>query len=562
MKEEAGVTTRTLDGATFAQMVLSGAHHLTNNAKMIDALNVFPVPDGDTGTNMNLSMTSGANEVRNVQNDHVGEVAQSFAKGLLMGARGNSGVILSQLFRGFSKAVENKQTITTQDLAEAFDAGVKTAYKAVMKPVEGTILTVAKDSAEAAQKAAEDHEDIIEFMEVVLKHAHASLKRTPELLPVLKEVGVVDSGGQGLVTIYEGFLANLKGEELPESADSTPSMDEMVNAEHHKLAQDFMDTSEIEFGYCTEFMVKFEDEKLNDHPFDEESFRNELSEIGDSLLVVSDDELVKVHIHAEYPGEAMNLGQRFGSLINMKIENMREQHTSIVGEKQKAEPKKEEKADFAIVTVAMGSGIKEMFESLGATVVIEGGQTMNPSTQDLAEAIKEAHAKKVILLPNNKNIIMAAEQAADLAEDSVTVVPTKTVPQGMSALLAFNPEHSLEDNTENMQEAASVVKTGQLTYAVRDTQIDGMDIEEGNFMGIKDGKISITHKEKLEAAKGLLSDMIDEEEDEILTILQGEEATAEEVEALEAFLEEQFEDLEVEIHKGNQPIYSFIFSVE
>ncbi len=562
MKEEAGVTTRTLDGATFAQMVLSGAHHLTNNAKMIDALNVFPVPDGDTGTNMNLSMTSGANEVRNVQNDHVGEVAKSFAKGLLMGARGNSGVILSQLFRGFSKAVEDKQTITTADLAEAFDAGVKTAYKAVMKPVEGTILTVAKDSAEAAQKAAEDHEDIIEFMEDVLKHANASLKRTPELLPVLKEVGVVDSGGQGLVTIYEGFLANLKGEELPESTETTPSMDEMVNAEHHKLAQDFMDTSEIEFGYCTEFMVKFEDEKLQENPFDEDTFRNELSEIGDSLLVVSDDELVKVHVHAEHPGDAMNLGQRFGSLINMKIENMREQHTSIVGEQKKAQPKSEEKADYAIVTVAMGSGIKQMFESLGATVVIEGGQTMNPSTQDLAEAIQEAHAKNVILLPNNKNIIMAAEQAADLAEDNVTVVPTKTVPQGMSALLAFNPEQSIEDNSEGMQEAASAVKTGQLTYAVRDTQIDGLDIEEGNFMGIKDGKISITHKEKLEAAKGLLSDMIDEEEDEILTILQGEEATTEEVEALEAFLEENFEDLEVEVHKGNQPIYSFIFSVE
>ncbi|KGP73950.1 DAK2 domain-containing protein [Pontibacillus yanchengensis] len=556
------MTTRTLDGATFAKMVLSGAHHLTNNAKMIDALNVFPVPDGDTGTNMNLSMTSGADEVRNVQDDHAGVVAKSLAKGLLMGARGNSGVILSQLFRGFSKAIEDKSTITTKDFADAMNSGVKTAYKAVMKPVEGTILTVAKDSAEAAQKAAEQHEDMIDFMEEVITEAKASLKRTPELLPVLKEVGVVDSGGQGLVTIYEGFLANLKGEKLPELGESASRMEEMVNAEHHKLAQDFMNTEDIEFGYCTEFMVRFEDEKLKDNPFDEDTFRNELGEMGDSLLVVSDEDLVKVHVHVEHPGEALTLGQRFGSLINMKIENMREQHTSIVGEKQQSKEMNQEKAEFGIVTVAMGSGIKEMFESLGATVVIEGGQTMNPSTQDLTEAIKAAHAKKVIILPNNKNILMAADQAADLANDEVVVVPTKTVPQGMSALLAFNPEAELSHNQSSMKDAAKAVKTGQLTYAVRDTQIDGMTIEEGNFMGILEGKISSTHADKLECAQQLLKDMINEEEDEILTILQGEDATQEEVEALETFLEETFEDLEVEIHYGNQPIYSFIFSVE
>lgn len=561
-KEEVGVTIRTLDGATFAQMVLAGANHLTNNANMIDALNVFPVPDGDTGTNMNLSMTSGANEVRNVQADHVGEVAKSLAKGLLMGARGNSGVILSQLFRGFSKAIEDKETITTVDFAEAMNQGVKTAYKAVMKPVEGTILTVAKDSAEAAYKIADQEEDIIVFMEEMIKNAKSSLKRTPELLPVLKEVGVVDSGGQGLVTIYEGFLANLKGEELPATNEAGPSMDDMVNAEHHKLAQDFMSTDEIEFGYCTEFMVKFEEDKLAQNPYDEDAFREDLSELGDSLLVVSDDELIKVHVHAETPGKALTLGQRYGSLVNMKIENMREQHTSIVGEQKKEKPAKKEKAEFAIVTVAMGSGIKEMFESLGATVVIEGGQTMNPSTQDITNAIQEANAKQIIVLPNNKNIVMAAEQAAELAEDHVVVVPTKTVPQGMSALLSFHPEQSIEENQEGMKEAASAVKTGQLTYAVRDTQIDGMTIEKGNFMGILESSISSTHQDKLEAAKQLLQDMIDEEEDEILTILQGEDATAEEVEALESFLEENFEDLEVEIHKGNQPIYSFIFSVE
>lgn len=302
---------------------------------MIDALNVFPVPDGDTGTNMNLSMTSGAEEVKTVDQNHAGAVAKALSKGLLMGARGNSGVILSQIFRGFSKVNEDKETLTTKDFSAALEGGVDTAYKAVMKPVEGTILTVARETAEGSVEAAEKHTAFIPFMEEVVKAAKASLKRTPELLPVLKEVGVVDSGGQGLVTIYEGFLASLKGEELP-AVQETVSMDDMVNAEHHKSAQDFMNTEDIEYGYCTEFMVKFEEDKLAENPYDEDAFRNQLSEIGDSLLVVSDEDLIKVHVHAEYPGEAMTLGQKYGSLINMKIENMREQHTSIVGDKKKA----------------------------------------------------------------------------------------------------------------------------------------------------------------------------------------------------------------------------------
>lgn len=322
------MTIQKLNGKDFAQMVLMGANHLSNQSQMIDSLNVFPVPDGDTGTNMNLTMTSGAKEVEKVTEDHVGEVAASFAKGLLMGARGNSGVILSQLFRGFSKSVEGKESLTVNDLGEALEAGVETAYKAVMKPVEGTILTVAKDAAKQGTTTAKNTEDVIEFVEEVLKEAKASLNRTPDLLPVLKEVGVVDSGGQGLVTVYEGFLASLKGEELPQTSTAAPSIDEMVSAEHHKMHQDFMNTEDIEFGYCTEFMVKFEEDKLKDHPFDEEEYRNTLSEQGDSLLVVSDDDVVKVHIHTEYPGEAMTIGQKYGSLINIKIENMREQHTS------------------------------------------------------------------------------------------------------------------------------------------------------------------------------------------------------------------------------------------
>lgn len=553
------MTVEKIDGITLSQMVLSGAHHLTNNAKMIDALNVFPVPDGDTGTNMNLSMTSGANEVRKLSSENASEVAGAFAKGLLMGARGNSGVILSQIFRGFSKGIEKRETLTVADLANAFDSGVATAYKAVMKPVEGTILTVAKDAAKKAVAESKTEKDIIAFMESVLQEAKASLQRTPDLLPVLKQVGVVDSGGQGLVTIYEGFLAALKGEELP-AGGSEVKMEEMINAEHHKVTQDFMDTSEIEFGYCTEFMVKFDEEKLAQHPFDEEQFRNELSEHGDSLLVVSDDEIIKVHIHAEYPGTCMTMGQRYGSLINMKVENMREQHTALVGEKpKKAAPK--EKSEFGIVTVAMGSGLKALFESLGAAVVIEGGQTMNPSTKDITDAMKQANAKNILILPNNKNIQMAAEQAAELAEDNAVVIPTKTIPQGISAMLSFHPEMSLEENSQVMDEARSQVKTGQITYAVRDTQIDGIDIEKDNFMAIEDGKIKASHKDRFEAVKLLLEEMITAD-DEILTILYGEDVAEKEVEELTSYIEETYSDVEIEIHNGNQPIYSYIFSVE
>lgn len=558
-KEEIRVTVRKLDAATFSKMILAGAQHLTNNAKMIDSLNVFPVPDGDTGTNMNLSMTSGATEVKNSSSDRTDVIAQSFAKGLLMGARGNSGVILSQLFRGFAKGVEGNKELSVEMLASGFEAGVKTAYKAVMKPVEGTILTVAKDAADKAVELAEEEEDIVLFLEKVLKEAKASLKRTPDLLPVLKEVGVVDSGGQGLVIIYEGFLASLKGEDLPESSIEDVNLEDMVNAEHHKLAQNYMDTSEIEFGYCTEYMVKLEDEKLKENPFVEEEFRNELGQHGDSLLVVSDDDVIKVHVHVEYPGEVMTIGQRYGSLINMKIENMREQHTAIVGNEEKRTPT--EKAEYGIIAVAAGEGLKRLFESLGVSVVIQGGQTMNPSTQDITNAIEEAHANNIVILPNNKNIIMAAEQAAEMSESNVAVIPTKTIPQGMSAMLAFQPDSSLEENKENMVEASKGVKSGQVTYAVRDTQIDGMTIENGNFMGLVEGNIKSTDKDKLEAAKQLLAHMVTEE-DELITILQGEDASDEEIKAIEGYIEENFGDAEVEIHQGNQPIYSFIFSVE
>ncbi|MCM3665671.1 DAK2 domain-containing protein [Mesobacillus subterraneus] len=551
-----------LDGKRFAEMVIQGANHLSANAKYVDALNVFPVPDGDTGTNMNLSMTSGAKEVKSNVQDHIGKVGSALAKGLLMGARGNSGVILSQLFRGFAKAIETKPTVNPVEFAAALNAGVETAYKAVMKPVEGTILTVAKDAAKHAVAVAKNHEDLVGLMEDILKEAKASLNRTPDLLPVLKEVGVVDSGGQGLVFVYEGFLAELKGEKLPDSPSAMPNMNELVSAEHHKSVQSHMNTEDIEFGYCTEFMVRLEGQET----FSEENFRQDLSKYGDSLLVISDEEVVKVHIHSEQPGEVLTYGQKYGSLINMKIENMRQQHTDIVGEsttplRTESNPPKKEKQEYGIVAVSMGSGIAELFRSIGANAVIEGGQTMNPSTEDIVKAIKEVNARKVIILPNNKNIIMAAEQAAEVAEEEVVVIPSKTVPQGMTALLSFNPSGDSASNKEAMTEAMQHVKTGQLTYAVRDTSIDGLEISTGDFMGLADGKIVLKDKDKVKAARELLGQMLDEDS-EILTILKGEDASEEDLDSIVEYVESEFKDVEVEVHNGEQPLYAFIFAIE
>ncbi|MGG3945037.1 DAK2 domain-containing protein [Parageobacillus thermoglucosidasius] len=558
------MTIRILDGRRFAEMVFQGAAHLSNNAKAVDALNVFPVPDGDTGTNMNLSMTSGAKEVKNNVSDHIGKVSSALAKGLLMGARGNSGVILSQLFRGFAKAIETKQEINSSEFAAALEAGVTTAYKAVMKQVEGTILTVAKDAAKRAVEVAKKEQDIVVVMEEVVKEAKASLQRTPKLLPVLKEVGVVDSGGQGLVYVYEGFLSGLKGESVADRKPAEISMQELVKAEHHKSAQSHIHTDEIEFGYCTEFMVRFERDKLEKHPFSEEVFRQDLSRFGDSLLVIADDELVKVHIHSEQPGEVLTYGQRYGSLINIKIENMREQHANIVNEERRdtgsaANAKQKEK--YGIVTVAMGAGVAELLKSIGAHVVIEGGQTMNPSTEDIVKAIESIGAETVFVLPNNKNIIMTAQQAASVVSQKVIVIPTKTIPQGMSALLAFNPSLSEEQNEKAMTAALSRVKTGQVTFAVRDTTIDGVKIEKDDYMGLADNKIVVAEKDKLSVTKQLLHSLIDEDS-EIVTMIYGQEATEEEVEAIVSYIEETYSDVEVEVHNGEQPLYPFIFSVE
>ncbi|WP_342512642.1 DAK2 domain-containing protein [Sporosarcina sp. FSL K6-1522] len=554
---------KSIDGLKFAEMVKMGAHNLYQNADYVDSLNVFPVPDGDTGTNMNLSMTSGAKETAENAVAHLGKTAQALSKGLLMGARGNSGVILSQLFRGFGKHIENEASVNGVQFATALKYGVETAYKAVMKPVEGTILTVAKDAANAGVVQAASTEDIVTVMEAIVEESKASLKRTPDLLAVLKEVGVVDSGGQGLVYVYEGFLACLKGEALPERA-IVESMDDLVNAEHHRSVQGFMNTEDIEFGYCTEFMVKFEDEKLQANPYDESNFRQALSQFGDSLLVISDEEVAKVHIHTEEPGDALNYGQKFGSLIKIKIENMREQHIEIVGEShstQEVEKKEAVKHPYAVVTVAMGSGIAELLKSVGASAVIEGGQTMNPSTEDIVKAIEAVGAERVLILPNNKNIIMAAEQAAEVIGIEAAVVPTKTVPEGLAAILAFNPEAEVSVNAAAMKEAASFVKTGQVTHAVRDTSIDGVDIQKDDFMGISGGKIITSTPSLDDVMKTLLSSLIDKD-DEIVTILYGEDVSEEEASSIVSYIEEHFDHIEVELYNGKQPLYPYIISVE
>ena len=545
-----------IDGLMFRRMILSGARNLKKNADYVDSLNVFPVPDGDTGTNMNLSMSSGAAEVEPLDDAHIGNVGKHFSKGLLMGARGNSGVILSQLFRGFSKAIESKEEIDADDFIEALKQGVNTAYKAVMKPVEGTILTVAKDAGKKAEEFNGTDVSIVELITSTLEEAKASLKRTPDLLPVLKEVGVVDSGGQGLVYVYEGFLSALTGEEIPENAVQASESFADDGHDHDNDFNDFMSVDDIEHGYCTEFMVRFADDKRT---FNEDEFRNEMSEFGDSLLVINDDEIVKVHVHTERPGEAFTYAATYGELIKMKVENMREQFRTVHGEKNDAAEK--QSYDTAIITVSSGDGINELFKSIGVTHVINGGQTMNPATEDIVNVIKDEDVKQVIILPNNKNIIMAAEQAAEVLEIPAIVVASTSIPEGLASMLSFNPEASLEDNKAAMSESLEHVQTGQVTYSVRDTKIDGVDIKKDQHMGIAEGKIITANDSKKDTLHTLISKMINEDT-EIITILIGEDGTEEEVESVIEDIEGTHEDVEFEIHNGAQPVYSYLISVE
>lgn len=544
-----------INGKLFADMIIQGAQNLSNNADLVDSLNVYPVPDGDTGTNMNLTMTSGREEVENNLSKNIGELGKTFSKGLLMGARGNSGVILSQLFRGFCKNIESESEINSKLLAESFQSGVETAYKAVMKPVEGTILTVAKDAAQAAIEKANSTEDCIELMEYIIVKANESLENTPNLLAVLKEVGVVDSGGKGLLCVYEGFLKALKGEKV-EAKVAKLDKDEFVHDEH-----DFhgvINTEDIIYGYCTEMMVRF---GKNKKAFDEQEFRQDMSQFGDSLLVINDEEIVKVHVHTEYPGKVFNYGQQYGELIKLKVENMREQHREVIRKEQHTAKPKMETVETAIITISMGEGISEIFKSMGATHIISGGQTMNPSTEDIVKVIEQSKCKRAIILPNNKNILMASEQAASIVDAEAVVIPTKSIPQGISALFQYDVDATLEENKAQMADSVNNVKSGSLTYAVRDTKIDGVEIKKDAFMGLIEDKIVSSKSDQLTTVTELLNEML-AEDSEILTVIIGQDAEQAVTDNMINWIEERYPDVEVEVHEGGQPIYQYFFSVE
>ncbi|MCO6533852.1 DAK2 domain-containing protein [Lactobacillus panisapium] len=547
-----------IDSKKFRDMVRVATHRLGRNAEFINSLNVFPVPDGDTGTNMNLTIESGAKAVSENTSTSVGDLTESLAKGMLMGARGNSGVISSQLFRGVYKATQGMKTLNAQELANAFSNGVATAYKAVMKPVEGTILTVARVAAQEGANKANETDDVEEVMKAIVEGAKAALKTTPDLLPVLKQVGVVDSGGQGLLFIYEGFLEGLLGENFADRYQPDEGeMDEMINAMHHQSVQSQLSTQDIANGYCTEIMVDLTADVPNKKPFDLEEFRAHLSQIGDSLLAVSDDEVAKVHIHTEHPGAVFEYGKQFGQLGKIKIDNMRIQHETIVNNSEE----EQESVDFAVIAVASGNGIRKLFESEGVNRIISGGQTMNPSTQDIIDAIKKSGAKKAIVLPNNGNIVMAAKQAAEVSDIPVGIVPTKTISQGLTAMLSFDADDSLDDNVESMTDALEDVVSGEVTKANRDTTINGVEIHENDYLGIIDGDIQVAETDLINSTIDMVEKMLDEDS-EIITIMFGRDSNKEEANQVAEALKNKHDDLEFEIHNGGQPVYNFLISVE
>ena len=546
-----------INGLILAEMIDLGSKNLAKNVEKINALNVFPVPDGDTGTNMNLSMSSGAKETAANVVENIGELGKSFSKGLLMGARGNSGVILSQLFRGMSQHIADKKEVNAKEFAEAIQNGVSIAYKAIIKPVEGTILTVAREAAEAGVKAAENTTSVVEVMEAIYAEAQASLKRTPELLPILKEVGVVDSGGQGLVCVYQGFVAALKGEKIEGLESVETNVVDMQFEDDHDM--DFMSPEDIVYGFCTEFTVRLDKEKKE---FNEDKFREDMSKFGDSLLVISDSEYVKIHVHTETPGDVFNYGQQYGELIKIKSDNMREQHREVLRKqeaKQVSAPK--ELKEQAMISISMGAGLSKVLTSMGVDYIVEGGQTMNPSTEDIMKAIKEVNAKNIFIFPNNKNIQLAAKQAAELAEENVFVVESKTAPQGLAAVMVYNSQATAEENFANMQEVLSTVSTLEVTHAVRDTNIEGVEIKKDEFMGIRNGKIVVSNLSLNTVLEELLEKSLDEDS-EIVTLYLGEESTEEYTDFLEQLIEEKYPDIEVELIESGQPVYPYIIGVE
>lgn len=549
------MNTNTVDAKMLGRMFLSGAKNLEAKKEWINELNVFPVPDGDTGTNMTLTIMAAASEVSALSNPTMKTLAKAISSGSLRGARGNSGVILSQLLRGFTKSIEHHEQVDAMAFARAFEKGVETAYKAVMKPKEGTILTVAKGAAVKALEIAEESENLETFFADVIAEAEAVLLRTPEMLPVLKEAGVVDSGGQGLLEVLKGAFDGYLGKEIDMNFEKPAHavMSKPMSAEE----------SDIKFGYCTEFIIMLEKEFPEK---EERAFKEYLLSIGDSLVVVADDEIVKVHVHTNAPGDAIQRALTYGQLSNMKIDNMRLEHherlikdaEKVATQQAKAEPEKE----VGFISVSVGDGMGEIFRELGADYLIEGGQTMNPSTEDVLQAISHVNAKNIFIFPNNKNIILAANQARDLTEDkNIIVIPTKTIPQGITALISYVPDKTVEQNTEEMLEAMTHVKTGQITYAVRDTKIDDKEIRQGDIMGIGDKGILAVGQGIEDITVETLKEMVDEDT-EIISIYYGADVTEEAAEQLCERLEELYPDFDVEINQGGQPIYYYVVSVE
>jgi DAK2 domain fusion protein YloV len=554
---------RTINGLMLKKMIISGANNLYNHYPEVDALNVFPVPDGDTGMNMNLTMSSGSKEVANRNDEGIYDIAKAFSKGLLMGARGNSGVITSQIFRGFAQGLEGKTEINAVQFAEAWLVGKEIAYKAVMRPVEGTMLTVIREAATALNDKVEEQWSIDQAMELLLNEARESLKRTPDLLPILKEVGVVDSGGLGLIKIMEGFISAIHGIVIEKEA-ATATQDRHVG---HEMAGAKLEAEE--FGYCTEFVLKL-GEGDSKKPFDQERFTTFLNESGNSLVVVRDDDLVKVHVHTLNPGSVFTYAQKFGEFLSLKSENMSLQHENLskdhVGKdvEHAHKPLAKEKTPFGKVAVASGGGLAKTFKELGVDVIISGGQTKNPSTEDFIQAIQEANAKVVYLLPNNPNIMLAANQAAenlDLQGVKAYVVPSKTIPQGLVACLNFNPEASPEDNLETMTSSLSTVKSGAVTFSIKDTVIKGLKLTKNHFMGIFEKDIVCSDPDLYKAFEALLNKMVDEASS-IVTILLGENAIEKKLQAILEKFKKQFPSIEFDVKQGNQEVYSVLSGVE
>lgn len=543
-----------IDGKRLREMFISGANNLQNNKDLVDKLNVFPVPDGDTGTNMSLTISYALKELAKVENDNISEIGKALSKGSLMGARGNSGVILSQIIRGIAKSIEGKSKLSTDDLAKAFKNGSDTAYKAVIKPIEGTILTVVRESGDFAIKAAKKEKDIVKFLSMFVKESNSSLERTPDLLKNLKDAGVVDSGGKGLVLIYEGMLASIKGNNVEiKNADLDTNISTSMD-----FAKSTTSTDDIKYCYCTEFILessKIEDTKIRDI----------MMAYGDSLAVVGDDGVIKVHVHTNDPGNVLQEALKYGQLLTIKIENMKLQHENTLLDVEENvenddEPLEEEK-EFGFIATSMGEGLASIFKDFGVDHIIEGGQTMNPSTEDFMNAINNINAKNIFIFPNNSNIIMAANQAKELSEKNIIVIPTKNTPQGFAALVTFNGELSEDENKEAMMNALNSVKSGQVTFAVRDTVMNEIDVKEGNIIGIAEGNLLSAGDYVDEVTSNLIEKLVDEDT-AIITLFFGEDVTESQANELRTSLEEKFEDVDVELYYGGQPLYYYLISVE